>query len=116
VADIRMSQGRSVDDAEWHELGGEAYLLRRYWRLVAADLSRGCEHTRDWLESEPFVVWVTLSTPALTPAEFAAALLVRYWQSVPHPAPDHTGGYARVLRMQGLLPKRQEIQHVTVQE
>lgn len=105
---LRITDGRAVETAEWADVGAEAYLLRRFWRLTAADLSRGCPHTRAWLDSEPFTVWVTLSTPALTPAQFAAALLRRYWHANANPAPDHTGGFGRVLRMHGLLPKRQQ--------
>ena len=108
ASELRITHRRSTEDAEWQSIGAEAYLLRRFWRLTAADLSRGCEHTRDWLESEPFIVWVEISTPIMSPEQFAAALLTRYWQRSVNPAPDHTGGYARVLRMEGLLPKHRQ--------
>ena len=109
---LRITHGRAVEAAEWADVGAEAYLLRRFWRLTAADLERGCEHTRDWLDSEPCTIWVTLTTRALTPEEFATALLRRYWRTQAETAaPDHTGGYARVLRMQGLLPKHRPEEH-----
>lgn len=57
----------------------EAFLCQ-FWRTVTLDLRAGRMDARQWLDSESFRRWASVTTDRLTPAEFRSLLLAEHWR------------------------------------